>query len=103
MNVNLWIDSICINEDDAEKSTQVGMMRIIFEEAISTVGWLGDDAGATKSMVLAGRLTHVESISDLTNLRRHHPDEWIELERILSNSWFERMWISRRSPPLPIP
>ncbi|KAK5661098.1 hypothetical protein OQA88_10988 [Cercophora sp. LCS_1] len=35
------------------------------------------------------------SVSDLRDLRRDHPDERAELERMLSNSWFERMWINQ--------
>lgn len=36
-NIILWIDSICINQEDGEeKSTQVALMRRIFEESSST-------------------------------------------------------------------
>ncbi|KAK3312532.1 heterokaryon incompatibility protein-domain-containing protein [Apodospora peruviana] len=38
---HVWIDSICINQtDEREKSSQVQLMRLIYENATSTVGWL---------------------------------------------------------------
>ncbi|KAH7420154.1 heterokaryon incompatibility protein-domain-containing protein [Cadophora sp. MPI-SDFR-AT-0126] len=40
--VTLWIDAICINqEDDEEKSSQVKMMREIYDNAEHTRSWLG--------------------------------------------------------------
>ncbi|KAK0108095.1 hypothetical protein ONS95_002916 [Cadophora gregata] len=40
--VTLWIDAICINqEDDEEKSSQVKMMREIYNTAEHTRSWLG--------------------------------------------------------------
>ena len=38
----MWIDAICINQDDVtEKSQQVGIMRSIYQKARCTVIWLG--------------------------------------------------------------
>ena len=38
----LWIDAICINQDDAdERSKQVGKMWEIYEESYTTIIWLG--------------------------------------------------------------
>jgi len=39
----LWIDAICINQqDDNEKSKQVAMMRDIFESCDEVICWLGE-------------------------------------------------------------
>jgi hypothetical protein len=39
----LWADGICINqEDNLEKSQQVSLMGIIYEQAVQTIFWLGD-------------------------------------------------------------
>lgn len=45
----LWVDALCINqEDDAEKSSQVRIMKNIYPKAAATYAWLGpaenDDA-----------------------------------------------------------
>jgi hypothetical protein len=38
----LWVDAICINQDDAiEKEYQVGLMRKIYQRASSVIIWLG--------------------------------------------------------------
>jgi len=38
----LWIDAICINQNDVEEQNhQVGLMRHIYTEAISVIAWLG--------------------------------------------------------------
>ena len=38
----LWVDAICINQNDvAEKASQVGIMRQIYQRAHQTVVWLG--------------------------------------------------------------
>ncbi len=57
---NLWIDAICINqEDDEEKSDQISKMRIIFEQATMVAVWLGSELANSP---LAFKLVH-----DLTN------------------------------------
>lgn len=41
-NQALWIDAICINQDEPdEKSWQVGLMRDIYQQATTVVIWLG--------------------------------------------------------------
>jgi len=46
LHLPIWADAICINqEDDTEKSWQVGMMRRVYEQAALTLVWLGEDDG----------------------------------------------------------
>jgi Heterokaryon incompatibility protein (HET) len=93
-SVLLWTDSICINQADAEeKSRQVGIMRNIFEEASSTIGWLGDDPGAKKAFDLVERINSAPNIAAFTRLRQEQDAGWAELQKLVSNSWFERVWI----------
>ncbi len=41
----LWIDAICINQDDLdERSSQVQLMRDIYKASERTVIWLGEDS-----------------------------------------------------------
>lgn len=89
-----WIDSICINQEDiAEKNRQVGMIRRIFEEAELTLCWLGDDAGAKKAFALVARINEIKTESDYAALRAEADAGWAELQKMIHNSWFERVWI----------
>ncbi|KAK1536468.1 uncharacterized protein CCOS01_01788 [Colletotrichum costaricense] len=92
----LWIDSICIDQADAqEKSRQVGLMREIFEEATSTIGWLGKTPVATKAFELVRRIVTTAQMdqTELLNLKSSPLSGWQELLSLLTNSWFERVWI----------
>lgn len=57
----LWIDGICINQqDDVEKSYQVGLMRDIYLQAKETVVWLGEEAdGSRLALDLCSRMIRV--------------------------------------------
>lgn len=89
-----WIDSICINqEDNLEKSRQVGMMRNIYEEAENTLGWLGDDPGAKKAFALVGRINKTISAASFTSLCSEPDSGWTEFQALMSNDWFDRVWI----------
>jgi hypothetical protein len=44
-DVTLWIDQICINqEDNAEKESQVGLMGRVYSSASQVIVWLGPEA-----------------------------------------------------------
>lgn len=44
----LWIDAICIDQDDMnERSSQVQLMRDIYKAPIETAVWLGDETAHT--------------------------------------------------------
>jgi hypothetical protein len=50
----LWIDASCIDQDDnAEKSIQVGMMGEIYQSAERVIVWLGDVAIKSSEVVAA--------------------------------------------------
>ncbi|KAK7995478.1 Heterokaryon incompatibility [Apiospora arundinis] len=70
----LWIDSICINQDDnQERSWQVTMMQDIYRSATHVVGWFGVD-------------TPPITQPDPSNVDR-------VFEAILRNDFFFRTWI----------
>lgn len=58
----LWVDSICINQDDlAERSQQVRVMSDIYRSATQVVIWLGKhDAGASAALHLIRGLSKLE-------------------------------------------
>ncbi|CAI4211358.1 unnamed protein product [Parascedosporium putredinis] len=46
---NLWIDQICINQDDSdEKDRQIPLMKDIYTRSSCTIAWLGLAASSTE-------------------------------------------------------
>ncbi|KAK6836777.1 heterokaryon incompatibility protein [Apiospora arundinis] len=70
----LWIDSICINQNDnQERSWQVAMMKDIYRSASHVIGWLGMD-------------TPPITQPDRSNVDRN-------VKATLCNDFFSRTWI----------
>lgn len=104
--VLLWIDQICINQDDPkEKTQQVILMSKIYQRAWSTVVWLGEEAnnsnGALETIsTIAGALQYYtdERAPDLEDFERMalpapESAKWFELSDFLSRPWFQRVWV----------
>ena len=104
--VMLWIDQICINQQDLqEKSQQVILMSRIYQRAWSTLVWLGEAAEDISNVV--------EMIRTVNEVFRYNLDEsapdpkdfermsiptpgsapWSGLSSFLSLPWFQRVWI----------
>ncbi|KAK6062831.1 adenosine deaminase [Seiridium cupressi] len=101
----IWIDSICINQDDLrEKESQVALMRQIYESSLHVVIHL-PESGRTQSdlqdiartifKVRDTRVLHEFSRQDgpgeLITLGSNH--DWDLLQDLLDDSWFVRVWI----------
>ena len=109
----LWIDSICINQEDPrEKSEQVCLMADIYANAEKVLVWLGDENRAT-----ANAISCLESLARLSDLsldelvlnkdlgfrpwlsekddRTYIPhDHWRSFKQLLrERSWFRRVWV----------
>jgi hypothetical protein len=97
----LWIDAICINqEDDTEKTHQVRMMKRIFESADQVVVWLGE---ATEHTELA--FEKIKEIAEYGNKKlvsipfQWARDElfgigaWTALKTLLEAEWWTRTWV----------
>ncbi|KAK2684705.1 hypothetical protein QWA68_016409 [Fusarium oxysporum] len=75
--ITLWIDQICINqEDNSEKSKQVGMMGRIYSEANQVLVWLGPAADGSDGLMdawqhIGQRARGLELESYLTRDRHH--------------------------------
>ena len=108
----VWIDQICINQEDTpERTQQVRLMRVIYQQAVTTVIWLGiDDGSAGPAFQLAADMYqysfHVKPKEQSASDRGHIPTEsglvlaptledkrWEALSRFLEIAWFERCWI----------
>lgn len=104
--VVLWIDQICINQEDLqEKAQQVILMAKIYHRAWSTVVWLGEAADNSDNVIET-----MKTISEALrlNLDERAPDpndferiglpslgsaRWAELGRFFRRPWFYRVWI----------
>ncbi|KAH8594817.1 heterokaryon incompatibility protein-domain-containing protein [Bisporella sp. PMI_857] len=101
----LWIDALCINQDDVEeRNYQVGLMEQIYRKAWKTLIWLGrehEDLGADfssdrETFTYLGKLgeLHQAGAGKLVTL------EWVMEERslngvaaLLGRSYWHRVWI----------
>lgn len=115
--VKVWIDSLCINQEDkAEKSTQIQLMYSIYKRASRTIIWLGsaEDAGEIVDYI---RTIDTESIfmefspgwqelwrysnkSFILDMVQEHPrKEYLVngMARLLSAAYFTRVWIRQEA------
>lgn len=109
---NLWIDAICINQDDnVEKSVQVGRMADIYRLAHRVVVWLGPEDADSKLALSAlreiGRQYEVTvdgyllPSPDATNpewcvattVLPFDKRTWVAVTKLLERVWFERLWV----------
>ncbi|PHH90341.1 hypothetical protein CDD83_3939 [Cordyceps sp. RAO-2017] len=115
----LWIDAICIDQDDKkERGHQVQQMGKIFSQADTVVCWLGPATNDTNLVMSNLRLLQQESVR---RGHRHLNDSWSSIQRawadrhddhnydklqsqspvrqcagmrlLLESNWFKRVWI----------
>ncbi|KAJ5722029.1 HET-domain-containing protein [Penicillium malachiteum] len=86
----LWIDAICINQEDtAEKGQQIAYMAEIYSKASRVIIWLGEgqdgsDKALEEACLAAGEMTKSSSI---------RPQVKELFLKVLDNPWFERRWV----------
>jgi hypothetical protein len=109
---NIWIDAICINQNDtAERNAQVAIMDQIYSAAQMTIAWLGRDDAFTRpgAQVFQEFCKISEDTIDLMKqhnifqphdrdykllgLRRIEDIEWISVYAFLNRNWFRRAWV----------
>lgn len=120
-NLPLWIDAVCINQDDIpERNSQVQMMGAIYRSATKTISWLGPDDGDSETAVkvlrnIFPRVNDSIRKKDLlawldpekTNLWQKSVqrtnripgfsgnDFWDSCKQILTRAYFSRSWITQ--------
>ena len=105
----LWIDAICLNqEDDVEKSTQVPLMGKVYENAARTLVWLGEAADdsdlaldgvsdLTQAMLAADPEKVQYSLAHSEDIVKHglpsaNGPIWKALQSLQLREWFFRLW-----------
>ncbi|KAG0699725.1 heterokaryon incompatibility protein-domain-containing protein [Suillus ampliporus] len=110
----IWIDAICINQQDLkERSAQVNMMGLIFGSARTVVVWLGEPSSGPGVQSVEEIIRFMEqlpcikeqlseSVSDyedtaIAALREMtlvtHTSDWLSLGEFFNRPWFQRCWI----------
>jgi hypothetical protein len=102
----LWVDAICINQDDlTERATQVCHMKDIYQNASIVFIWLGESNklseqafeelyGLTLLVVQDNNgESAVPSREFDQDTMAQDPQKWIAISDILYRPWFRRMWI----------
>ena len=76
----LWIDAICINqEDNDEKNAQVSLMADVYSKATSVCVWLGEaSSDSTLALNFISRIVNLDDFDRLVADRRT-PQEWAAL------------------------
>ena len=106
----IWVDAICINQDDpVEKGQQIAMMRDIFANASCVFSWLGPsgyndlDLALSTIRKLALRVGHGYSTDQLCQdypeicavreIRPPFNKYWAAITKFAEAEYFERLWI----------
>nr|POE74659.1 heterokaryon incompatibility protein 6, or allele [Quercus suber] len=91
-NLLIWIDQICINQDDLpERSQQVEIMKSIFSQAKEVIVWLGEaDDRSEKLFEYARKLRRGEENVSKTSLQRilTHRQLQDALQKLLTRPWY---------------
>jgi hypothetical protein len=94
-SVFLWVDAICINQEDkVEKSHQVPRMSEIYSEAENVRVWLGKEEENKSERALK----FIRRILDFENFDRLIADDrlvedWAALLSLMKRPWFGRRWV----------
>ncbi|KAK3342341.1 heterokaryon incompatibility protein-domain-containing protein, partial [Neurospora tetraspora] len=95
----IWIDAICINqEDEEEKGHQVQSMAKIYAKASRVIVWLGEEAaGSDQALeeirIAAKRDQAPEEIRIAAELSTRRLDNKAGILTLLQRSWFRRIWV----------
>ena len=98
-NLLIWIDQICINQEDhLERGHQVSIMKKIFNQAKEVIVWLGEeDVQSRKLCEYAKRMERGRQspknpqriLKKLLNPRQLQD----AIQNLLERPWFQRVWV----------
>ena len=90
----LWIDYICINQEDRnEKSAQVRMMANIYKRAESVLIWLGREGEESNiGMDFISRILDLE-YQGMLSVQGSDAPQWGAFVALMRRAWFSRRWV----------
>ena len=100
----LWVDTICINQnDDREKASQVAMMNHFYSRAERVLIWVGMTdrmvEAVDKLEYLRDKVQSLEAVASARdygsrcgNLVKADGRLWRGIHDLLSSPWFQRVW-----------
>ncbi|KAH8716769.1 heterokaryon incompatibility protein-domain-containing protein [Phaeosphaeriaceae sp. PMI808] len=91
----LWIDAICINQDDPEeRNQQVQMMSRIYTRAQKVCIWLGEDSDESELAFnfIREEITQLRNFDKISS-DKNYSDKWRALMMLMQREWFSRRWV----------
>jgi hypothetical protein len=94
VEVILWVDAICINqENEVEKEFQVAKMARIYSMAERVCIWLGSgDKRSDNAMSFISDILQLEKFQNVTR-DEAYTSRWNDLVDLMRSSWFSRRWV----------
>jgi hypothetical protein len=109
----VWIDAICINQDDIhERSLEVARMGFIYNKARQVIVWLGPHTenselaietlrSLARDIIYDPKLHRLDVVYNSHTFRIEHDShalmaresEWKSIQDLLYRKWFTRLWI----------
>jgi hypothetical protein len=93
----LWVDAICIDQDDEndEKTEQMPLMGDVYENATRTIAWLGRTDDKSSRALAHFRKINDGNLTDQRMLQDYHRNKetWLDFgDALLTRDWFTRAW-----------
>jgi hypothetical protein len=91
----LWIDAICINQEDmVERTAQLKLMGMIYRKASSVRVWIGTRGDHDKVAISTLKaLASGEGFDELLRYSSVSPEERHPVMRFLETPWWTRLWV----------
>lgn len=102
--LGLWVDALCINQEDlGERAHQVMRMRDIYGSAWTVIAWLGESSfGSSSAVQLVRDLAELqqagaggEDIQACLRAEPHYLGQgcWLGLQELMERPYWYRLWI----------
>lgn len=97
-STRIWIDALCINQEDLdERSSQVGMMKNIFCQADEVVAWLGEDTTGVAEVLAEHYANDLYESSGIGHspIEQHDADFdiWTAMSNLAARGYWKRTWV----------
>jgi hypothetical protein len=90
----LWIDSICINQDDVvERGHQVRLMKEIYSHALKVIVWLGGSQEVERYLTSIKNGPYSQDLQHQVLERSYYAAWSVSVAGIFDQPWFQRVWV----------